>query len=164
MDLYLKQKWFSWTDKFTVYDRFGEGRYFVEGELFSLRKKLHIFDTFGNEVLQVRQKLFSFFPTYYIRRGKEMIAEVEQDFSFFHPRYTVRGPAWEIEGDFWRYQYTVSTVAGFPVATVSREWFTFGDAYAIHVNPDVDDALVLAVVLVVDASLAHRSDSPLPIN
>lgn len=35
MKLYIKQKVFSWGDKFTVKDVNGEDRYFVEGEIFS---------------------------------------------------------------------------------------------------------------------------------
>ena len=35
MKLYIKQKVFSWADRFTVKDSSGNDRYFVEGELFS---------------------------------------------------------------------------------------------------------------------------------
>ena len=44
MKLYIKQKVFSWGDKFTVKDVNGEDRYFVEGEIFSWGKKLHVYD------------------------------------------------------------------------------------------------------------------------
>lgn len=35
MTLYMKQKIFSWSDRFTVKDELGNDRYYVEGELFS---------------------------------------------------------------------------------------------------------------------------------
>ena len=41
MKLYMKQKVFSWTDKFNIVDEQGNERYYVEGELFSWGKKLH---------------------------------------------------------------------------------------------------------------------------
>ena len=44
MKLYIKQKVFSLTSKFTVKDESGNDRYFVEGEFFSLRGRLHIMD------------------------------------------------------------------------------------------------------------------------
>ena len=50
MKLYIKQKVFSWGDKFTVKDSNGEDRYYVEGEIFSWGKKLHVYDMRGNEV------------------------------------------------------------------------------------------------------------------
>ena len=36
MKLYIKQKVFSWGDKFTVIDAFGYDKYIVEGEVFLL--------------------------------------------------------------------------------------------------------------------------------
>ena len=35
MKLYIKEKVFSWGDKFTVKDAYGEDKYIVEGEVFS---------------------------------------------------------------------------------------------------------------------------------
>ena len=69
MKLYIKQKVFSWGDKFTVKDVNGEDRYYVEGEIFSWGKKLHVYDMRGNEGLsqilckhrnavQIEQNLF----------------------------------------------------------------------------------------------------------
>ena len=36
--LYIKQKVFSWGDKFTVRDENGRDRYYVEGEIFTFGK------------------------------------------------------------------------------------------------------------------------------
>ena len=69
MKLYIKQKVFSWGDKFTVKDVNGEDRYFVEGEIFSWGKKLHVYDMCGNEVAFIQQKLFSFLPRYFVYVG-----------------------------------------------------------------------------------------------
>ena len=75
MKLYIKQKVFSWRDKFTVKDEAGNDRYFVEGELFSWGKKLHVTDLGGNEVAFIQQKVFSFLPRYFVYVGGEEIAE-----------------------------------------------------------------------------------------
>ena len=50
MKLYIKEKVFSWGDKFTVKDAYGEDKYIVEGEVFSWGKKLHVYDRSGREV------------------------------------------------------------------------------------------------------------------
>ena len=69
MKLYIKQKVFSWGDKFTVYDE-NENVYFtVEGEVFTLGKKLHIYDSEGREQAFVSQKLLSFLPRFFIFRN-----------------------------------------------------------------------------------------------
>ena len=49
MKLYIKEKVFSWGDKFTVKDAYGEDKYIVEGEVFSWGKKLHVYDRLGRE-------------------------------------------------------------------------------------------------------------------
>ena len=40
MKLYIKEKVFSWGDKFAVKDASGRDKYVVEGEVFSWGKKL----------------------------------------------------------------------------------------------------------------------------
>lgn len=44
MKLYIKEKVFSWSDKFFVKDDSGRDKYAVEGEVFSWGKKLHVCD------------------------------------------------------------------------------------------------------------------------
>ena len=159
MELYLKQKVFSWGDKFTVYDRSGTDRYFVQGEVFSLGKKLHVYDTTGTEQVLIRQKPFSFLPRYFVSRGGRVQAEIVKQITFFHQEYFVNGPGWTVNGDFWAHEYIINRADGLAIATVSREWMTFGDAYAIRISPDVDELLVLSVVLVIDACIAQASQS-----
>ena len=50
MKLYIKEKVFSWGDKFTVKDENGNDKYLVQGEVFSWGKKLHVYDSVGREV------------------------------------------------------------------------------------------------------------------
>ena len=66
MKLYIKQKVFSWVDRFTVYDEAGADKYYVEGELFSWGKKLHILDTAGNEAAYIQQKVMSLLPRFFV--------------------------------------------------------------------------------------------------
>ena len=44
------------------------------------------------------------------------------------------------------------------VATVSKEWFTWGDTYEISVDDSVEPILALAVVLVIDACLESKNN------
>ena len=46
-DLYMRQRVFSWGDKFEIYDNAGNVKYYVEGEVFTFGKKLHLYDTAG---------------------------------------------------------------------------------------------------------------------
>lgn len=62
MKLYIKQKVFTWGDKFTVKDINGNDRYYVEGEVFSWGKKLHVYDMNGNEAAFIQQRCLAFCP------------------------------------------------------------------------------------------------------
>ena len=153
MRLYIKQKLFSWGDKFAVYDEGGFEKYYVEGEVFSFGKKLHIYDLSGFEVAYIEQKVFSFRPKYYVFRNGSAIAEIVKEFTFFRDRYAVNGMlGWSVEGDFFDRRYEI-TNGGLYVAGVQKEWFTLGDAYRIDINEGVDEVTALAVCLVIDACI-----------
>lgn len=156
MKLYIKQKVFSWGAKFTVKDDAGNDRYFVEGEVFSLGKKLHILDSARNEVALIQQKLFSFLPRYFVYVNDVEIAEIVKEFSFFRPRYSIEGLGWEIEGDFWSYNYAIIR-DGRPIVTISKEWMTWGDSYELDIADPRDEIVALAVVLTIDCVLAAQA-------
>ena len=158
MKLYLKQKIFSIGDKFFVYDANGEERYRVEGQLFSFGKKLHVYDRNEREVAFIRQKVMAFLPRYYIEKEGVEIAEVVKKFTFFYPKYEINGLGWEIEGDFFDHDYEMVS-GGQTVVTVSKQWFTLGDAYEIDIAPGVDEVTALAAVLVIDACLDDQKSS-----
>ena len=65
MKLYIKQKVFSWVDRFTVFDETGADKYYVEGEFFSWGKKLHVTDRTGRETAFIQQKVFSMMPRFF---------------------------------------------------------------------------------------------------
>ena len=47
MKLLIKQRVFSWTDTFDIYDEEGNAKYSVKGEFLSLGHKLHVYDNKG---------------------------------------------------------------------------------------------------------------------
>jgi len=157
MNFYLKQHVFTFGDQFTIYDRNENPRFLVEGEVFSFGKKLHITDPAGNELIYIEQKLFSFLPTYYIYRNGREIAEVVKEFTFFKQEYTINGLNWHVTGDVFDHEYSLDD-GNRTVATVSKEWFTWGDTYEISVDDSVEPILALAVVLIIDACLESKND------
>lgn len=159
MNLYIKQRWFSWGDKFSIYDCDGKERYFVEGEIFSFGKKLHLYDTYGQELAYIEQELLTFLrPKYYIYRDGHQVAEVIKEFTFFSNQYTVNGLGWEVTGDFMDHDYEISD-SNHLVASVSKEWFTLGDAYEIRFGSIADEIDALAVVLVIDACIEAQRNN-----
>ena len=156
MKLYIKQKVFTWGDKFTVKDINGNDRYYVEGEVFSWGKKLHVYDMNGNEAAFIQQKVFSFLPRYFVYVGDEQVAEIVKEFSFLFPRYSIEGLGWDIEGRFMAHDYEI-TQNGRPIVTISKEWMTWGDSYELDIADSKNEIVALAVVLTIDAVMASNS-------
>jgi len=158
MKLYIKEKVFSWGDKFTVKDEFGNDKYFVQGEVFSWGKKLHVFDTMGNEVAFIKRELFTFLPRYHVFRGDEQVAEIKKEFSFLFPRYSIDGLGWEIEGRFMAHEYEI-TQNGNSIVSISKEWMTWGDSYELDIANPADEIVALAVVLTIDCVTESNSNN-----
>jgi uncharacterized protein YxjI len=155
MSLYIKQRIFTWGDRFSIYDENGNEVFYVEGEIFTFGKKLHIYDLSDNELAYIEQRLFTFLPKYDIYRGENNIAEIVKEFTFFKQEYSVNGLGWSVHGDFFDHEYEVVD-NDFVIASVSKEWFTLGDAYEINFAPGVDVVNALAVVLVIDACIESQ--------
>ena len=157
MKLYIKQKVFSWGDRFSVKDASGNDRYFVEGEVFSWGKKLHVYDPVGNEVAFIQQKVFSFLPTYHVFVNGSQAAEIVKEFSFFKPYYSIHGPGWEATGRFLLHDYEI-TQGEFPVASIQKEWMTWGDCYELDVPNPNNEVLALAIVLTIDCVIDQSNN------
>ena len=149
MKLYIKEKVFSWGDKFTVKDAYGEDKYIVEGEVFTFGKKLHVYDRAGREVAFIKQEIWSFLPRYYVFCGDRQIAEIKKEFTFLFPKYTIEGLGWEIDGSFMAHDYQI-TKQGRKIVTISKEWMTWGDSYELDIADPADELVALAVVISID--------------
>ena len=157
MQYYIKQKLFSWSDQFSIYDASGNECYYVKGEIFSFGKKLHLYNSAHYECAFIEQEVFTFKPRYNIYQGERQVAQVVKQFTFFHDAYDIEGLDWHIEGDFFDHEYQVNNGV-FPIFSVSKEWFTFGDAYCIDISNSVDASIALAVALVIDACIDAQRD------
>ena len=158
MNLYIKQKVFTWGDQFTIKDAQGRDRHFVEGEVFTFGKKLHILSPDGREEAFIEQQLFTWTPRYRVYIGGRQVAEVVRKFSFLFPSYSIEGLGWEVEGDFFSHEYQI-TKNGKTIATISKEWMTWGDSYQLSIGDGVDEIMALAVVLAIDAVIESSKNN-----
>ena len=158
MKLYIRQKVFSWGDRFTVKDTDGNDRYTVEGEIFSWGKKLHVYDGNNREAAFIRQEVWSFLPCYDVMIGERQVAQIVKEFSFFFPKYRIDGLGWEINGSFWDHDYQI-TKNGRNIVSIHKEWMTWGDCYELEIVDPADEIIALAVVLAIDCVLAAQAAS-----
>lgn len=158
MKLYIQQKVFSFKDKFNVWDEAGNPKYYAEGEIFTLGKKLHVYDAAGNEAIFISQRLFRFLPTYEFSINGSAPAEMKKNFTFFRQEYSIPAYGLTVHGDFFAHEYEVFR-NGQSIATLSKQWFTFGDAYEINIADPSDELLALAAILVVDCCIAQAQNN-----
>ena len=158
MNLYIKERVFTWGDKFDVCDQYGTPRYYVEGEVFSWGKKLHVYDRSGREVAFIRQEMFSFMPTYRVYVNGQEVAQIRRQFTFFRPRYCVDGLGWDVEGNFWEHNYRV-TQNGRQIVAIEKEWMTWGDTYQLSIADSANEIIALAVVLTIDCVVEQQNNN-----
>lgn len=159
MKLYIKQKVFSWKDRFTVKDETGNDRYTVVGEFFSLGRKLHVYDMEEREVATIQQEVWTWMPNYHVYIGGSHAADVKQKFTWFRPRYEITGLDWTVEGSFWEHDYEVLSAAEGCIVRITKEWMTWGDTYELDIARPEDELLALAIVLTIDCVKASQSNN-----
>ena len=155
MKLYMKQKVFSLKDRFTIMDAFGQDRYFVEGKMISVGKKLYIKDSEGNELAFVKQVVLTLMPKFAVEIDGQDVAVIRKKFSL-KPKYEIDGPGWEVQGDFFGHDYVI-TENGAPVVSIHKKWMAWGDAFELDVADERREVLAVAVVLAIDAVMDAQS-------
>ncbi len=149
----MRQKLFTLTDDYRITDDGGNDVYLVDGKFIAIGNQLSFRDMQQNELAFIKQKVLNWGPTYEIWHQGELEAVVKKElFTFFHCVFHVDEPGHDsltAEGDFTDHEY-VFTRAGRPVASVSKQWFTFADTYGVEVEEGEDPVLILACAVVID--------------
>lgn len=158
MKLYIKQRIFSWTDSYDVYDETGEARYEVKAEFFSFGHQIHVYDKrTGAELGSIHEKLFTFLPQFEIVIDGRVQGTIRKELSLLRPRYQVDYRGWEVEGDFlgWDYQVTAGSTQ---IMSISKEIFNWSDTYVLRYSNPVNEMPGLLLVIAIDAVNCSHND------
>lgn len=151
MRLLIKQRVFSWSDTYDVYDETGYKKYFVKAEFLSLGHRLHVYDYMQNEVGLIKERLLTLLPIFDIEVNGIMEGSIAKKFSLFHPQYEVDFNGWRAEGDFLGWEYDVYSGCS-SVIHITKEWFHWGDTYVIDIMDPADELMGLLLVIAIDAA------------
>lgn len=157
MRLLIKQRVFSWTDSYDIYDENGNVRYFVKAELIALGHQLHVYDANQNEIGMIKQKLLTFLPAFEIEIGGRTVGKIQKEFSFFKPRYEIACNGWRVEGDFLGWDYDVYSGCS-SIIHISKELLHFGDTYVIDIANPEDELMGMMLVIAIDAANCTQGD------
>lgn len=156
MKLIFKQRLFSWFDSYDIYDESGAVVFSVKGQL-SWGHKFAVYDSWGDEVGTVVQRVLTWLPKFEIYDHGNYLGSISKELTFFTPKYNIDYNGWRITGNILEWEYNIIDSRGYPVAYISKELFHLTDTYVIDVpNPDnVLDALLF--VLAIDAEKCSRN-------
>jgi uncharacterized protein YxjI len=154
--LYIKQKVFSLSGKFTIKDQQEKDVYYVEGSFMQVPKTFSIMNTKRDEVALVTKKVFSFLPKFFVEVNGREVLVIKKDFSFFKTRYTIDGAGIEVHGNWWDMEFQVLQ-HGEVVGQVSKEWFTWGDSYKVQILDEEMETIMIALVVAIDCVKADQA-------
>ena len=157
MQMLFRQRMFSWFDSYDIYAEDGSVLYTVKGQ-FSWGHCLKIFDADGYEVGTVKERIFTFLPKFELFLGEEYIGCISKEFTLFRPVFTVDCNGWQVQGDFWEWDYQILTAQGLVAAAVSKQLLRWTDTYCIDVTDPRDALPALMVVLAIDAEKCSRNN------
>lgn len=152
MQLLIKQRVFSWTDSYDIYDENGNAKYFVKAEFLSLGHQLHVYDAAGCEIGVIHQRLFRLLPAFEIEMNGQTVGEIQKEFTFFSPKYQIDFNGWSVEGNLMGWDYDVYDSAGEHIIHISKELLHWGDTYVITFDYPEDELMGMMLVIAIDAA------------
>ena len=128
--LYNKQKIFSFTDQFSVYDDQERRQYYVKGSFMKIPKQFTIYNHHDQEIAVITKKIWSFLPKFYVDIHHQSQILIEKEITFLKARYHISAKGITVEGDWWDMTFNILH-QGKPIAAIAKRWFSWGDTYRI---------------------------------
>ncbi len=147
----IKEKIFSFADRFTIEDDQGYPRYEVVGKLLSLGNKLKLYNTTGEELIYIEQKILRFLPEYLIYRNGNIVGRIKKELTFLKPRFNIESSYgnFTLDGDVFHHEFNISK-DGNPIAWISKKWISLSDTYTVDILEEEDHSFILAIIIVLD--------------
>ena len=160
MRYHLKERAWSLTEDFVIRDDAGNPVFEVRGKFFHIGDNLTMYDRYsGQELVQIRQQIFSLMPHYEIYRNGQLWATMHEQFALFGERFKVEGSngiVFHVNGNVWNWNFSVSDNNGNLIAQIGREFSLFRDSYAVDVAQGVDAPFVIALAIVIEMVKEHH--------
>lgn len=158
MELHIKQRVFSWTDSYDVYDETGMPKYDVRADFFTFGHQIHVYDKrTGEELGSVHQRLLTLLPTFELVMDGRPVGVIRKKLTLFSNNYQVDYRGWNVEGDFLGWDYRVMQ-GSTEVMSISRQWLAWGDTYTLRFQNPANELPGLLLVIAIDAANCTHDD------
>lgn len=147
----IKEKIFTFADRFRIEDENGYPKYEVVGKILSIGNKLNIYDMSGRELIYIEEKVFRFLPEYMVYREGNLIGRIKKELTFLRPKFNIESSYGDfaIEGDVFQHNFNILK-NGKTIAWISKEWISLSDTYSVNILDEEDHPFILAIVIVLD--------------
>ncbi|MBQ3014121.1 MAG: LURP-one-related family protein [Clostridia bacterium] len=157
MKLLFKQRMFSWFDSYDVYNEAGDILYTVRGDI-AWGHLLRIYDGHGREIGVVKERVLTWLPKFEMHLGGRYVGSIRKELTFFRPRFLIDCNGWQVEGDWFEWDYHILDERGHSIAYVNKQLFNWTDTYVIDVRDPNHATCILMLVLAIDAEKCSRRD------
>lgn len=154
--LYMKQKVFSLSGKFTVKDKEQQDVYYVEGSFLQIPKTFTILDPARKEIALITKKTFSFLPKFFVEVDGQEALTIKKEFSLFKARYTIDAASIDVRGNWWDMNFEVLQ-QGKVIGSVTKKWLSWGDSYEVQVMNEEMEHLIIGLVVAIDCVKADEA-------
>jgi uncharacterized protein YxjI len=154
----MRQKLVSIGDDYWIENGRGERAFKVDGKALRVRQTLIFEDRDGRELYKIQERMLRVKDSMEIEdAGGQRAAMVKKALiTPVRERWSVNvrgGPDLEVQGNILDHEYTIGEGRD-KVAEVSKKWFRVADTYGVEISQGQDEALILAVTVVID-EMAH---------
>ena len=154
----IRQKMISIGDDFWIENDRGEKVYKVDGKALRVRQTLILEDAHGNELYKIQERMLRVKDSMEIEdaHGQRAAMVKKALITPIRERWSVNvkgGPDLDVQGNILDHEYTIGEGRN-KIAEVSKKWFRLRDTYGVEIDQGEDDALILAVAVVID-EMAH---------
>jgi uncharacterized protein YxjI len=151
----MRQKLISFGNDFWVENADGERVFRVDGKALRMRSTMDLEDLDGNRVCRIQSRVLHIRDTMAIDRpdGSTMATVHKKLITPLRDKWEVDvdgGGDMSVRGNLVDHEYELE-MDGRKIAEVSKRWFRVRDTYGIQIVPDVDQVLVLATAVTLDA-------------
>lgn len=156
--LYMKQKVFSLSGRFTVKDQQENDVYVVEGGFMKVPKTFTILNTERDIIAVITKKMFSFLPKFLVEVGGQEVLTIKKEFTFFKAKYSI-DLCWnrstrELVG------YEFPSAAKRRSDRPGKEGMVYlGDSYKVDILKEEMEPVMIALVVAIDCVKADEAAS-----
>jgi uncharacterized protein YxjI len=153
----MRQRVFTFRDKFSIFDENQVAKYHVEGKLLSLTNRLEFSDEHNQVLLYAHKPIFSILAKYYIEDSNgQQLAVIKRTLGL-RPKFNLQleNKMLKVSGGIFAHSFVIED-GDTLIASIQKRIISWGDTYEITVTDAYAPELSLFIVVLLDQIIHER--------